>query len=162
MPDKDDGARVERVDEANGRIADAGDRERTVGVGLSLPLPVSRRAGAGIAAAEARRRQAETAVLVAQRNLEREVLTAHQRYAAKVAEAADWSPDAAKKFREAADLADRHYRLGAVPIATYVELQNSYLEAIDSLCQTRLDVLEAAGALELLTGVALVDTEARP
>lgn len=140
----------------------AGDRERTVGVGLSLPLPVSRRAGAGIAAAEARRRQAETAVLVAQRNLEREVLTAVQRYTAKTAEAADWSPDAAKKFREAAELADRHYRLGAVPIATYVELQNSYLEAIDSLCQTRLDALDAAGALELLTGVTLVDAEVRP
>ena len=30
------------------------------------------------------------------------------------------------KFRAAAALADRHYRLGAVPIATYVELQNSY------------------------------------
>lgn len=140
----------------------AGDRERTVGIGLSLPLPASRRAGASVAAAEARRRQAEAAVLVAQRNLEREVLTAARRYAAKTAEAADWSPDAARKFRAAADLADRHYRLGAVPIATYVELQNSYLEAIDALCQTRLDALEAAGALELLTGTPLVDAEARP
>ncbi|WP_415909091.1 TolC family protein [Oleiharenicola sp. Vm1] len=140
----------------------AGDRERTVGVGFSLPLPVSRRANAGVAAAEARRRQAETAVLVAQRTLEREVLTAVQRYAAKTAEAADWSPEAGKKFREAAELADRHYRLGAVPISTYVELQNSYLEAIDALCQTRLDALEAAGALELLTGTTLVDAEVRP
>ncbi|MBI5424061.1 MAG: TolC family protein [Opitutae bacterium] len=140
----------------------AGDRERTVGIGLSLPLPASRRATAGVAAAEARRRQAEAAVLVAQRNLEREVLTAARRYAAKTAEAADWTPDAANKFRDAADLADRHYRLGAVPIATYVELQNSYLEAIDALCQTRLDALEAAGALELLTGTPLVDAEARP
>lgn len=139
----------------------AGDRERTVGIGLSLPLPASRRAGASVAAAEARRRQAEAAVLVAQRNLEREVLTAARRYAAKTAEAADWSPDAARRFRDAADLADRHYRLGAVPIATYVELQNSYLEAIDALCQTRLDALEAAGALELLTGTPLVDAEAR-
>lgn len=138
------------------------DRERTVGIGVSLPLPVTRRASAGTAAAEARRRQAETAVLAAQRNLEREVLTASQRYAAKTAEAANWTPDAAKKFRDAAELADRHYRLGAVPISTYVELQNSYLEAIDSLCQTEQDALDAAGALELLTGLKLLGTEARP
>jgi outer membrane protein, heavy metal efflux system len=140
----------------------AGDRERTVGVGVSLPLPVTGRAKAGIGAAEARRRQAETAVLVAQRTMERDVLLAAQRYAAKVAETAAWSPDAAQKFRDAADLADRHYRLGAVPISTYVELQNSYLEAIDALCQTEQDALEAAGALELLTGQTLLNREAQP
>lgn len=140
----------------------AGERERTVGVGVSLPLPVTGRAKAGVAAAEARRRQAETAVLVAQRTLERDVLLAAQRYAAKVAEAAAWSPDAAQKFRDAADLADRHYRLGAVPISTYVELQTSYLEAIDALCQTEQDALEAAGALELLTGRALIGAEVQP
>jgi cobalt-zinc-cadmium efflux system outer membrane protein len=138
------------------------ERERTVGVGVSLPLPVSRRASSSAAATEARRRQAETAVLVAQRNLERDVLTAGQRYAAKTAEAAAWSPDAAQKFREAAELADRHYRLGAVPISTYVELQNAYLEAIDSLCSTEQDALEAAGELERLTGLTLLGTEARP
>lgn len=131
----------------------AGDRERTIGIGVSLPLPVTGRAQAGVAAAEARRRQAESAVLTAQRTMEREVLLAAQRYAAKVAEVAAWSPDATKKFREAAELADRHYRLGAVPISTYVELQNSYLEAIDALCQTEQDALEAAGALELLAGI---------
>ncbi len=140
----------------------AGDRERTVGVGVSLPLPVTGRAKAGVAAAEARRRQAETAVLVAQRTMERDVLLAAQRYAAKVAETAAWSPDAMQKFREAAELADRHYRLGAVPISTYVELQTSYLEAIDALCQTEQDALEAAGALELLTGRALIGPEAQP
>lgn len=140
----------------------AGDRERTVGIGLSLPLPLGRRTASGVAVAEARRRQAETAVLVAQRQLEREVVTAAQRYTAKTAEVAAWAPEAAQKFRDAAALADRHYRLGAVPLATYVELQNAYLEAIDSLGQTRLDALEAAGALELLTGTTLVDAEARP
>lgn len=140
----------------------AGERERTVGVGVSLPLPVTGRAKAGVAAAEARRRQAETAVLVAQRALERDVLLAAQRYAAKVAEVAAWSPDAAQKFRDAAELADRHYRLGAVPISTYVELQNSYLEAIDALCSTEQDALEAAGALELITGRALIGVEVQP
>jgi cobalt-zinc-cadmium efflux system outer membrane protein len=140
----------------------AGDKERTYGIGLSLPLPVRGRTGANLAAAEARRRQAETAVLVAQRNLERDVLTATHRLAAKLAESAQWSPDAARRFRDAAELADRHYRLGAVPISTYVELQNSYLDAIEALTATQQEVLEAASQLQLLTGLALNAGEAQP
>lgn len=140
----------------------AGDKERTFGIGLSVPLPVSGRAGANTAAAEARRRQAETAVLVAQRNMEREVITATHRLAAKLAESAKWTPDAARKFRDAAELADRHYRLGAVPISTYVELQNSYLEAIEALYETQQEALDAAGTLQLLTGLELNAVEAQP
>ena len=140
----------------------AGDKERTYGIGLSMPLPVNGRAGANVAAAEARRRQAETAVLVAQRNLEREVITVTHRLAAKLAESAKWTPDAARKFREAAELADRHYRLGAVPISTYVELQNSYLDAIEALYETQQEALEAAGTLQLLTGLELNAVETQP
>jgi cobalt-zinc-cadmium efflux system outer membrane protein len=140
----------------------AGDKERTFGIGLSVPLPVSGRAGANVAAAEARRRQAETVVLVAQRNLEREVITLTHRLTAKLAESAKWTPDAARKFREAAELADRHYRLGAVSISTYVELQDSYLEAIEALYETQQEALEAAGALQLLTGIELSAVETQP
>ncbi len=140
----------------------AGDKERTYGIGLSVPLTVNGRAGANVAAAEARRRQAETAVLVAQRNLEREVITVTHRLAAKLAESAKWTPDAARKFREAAELADRHYRLGAVPISTYVELQNSYLDAIEALYETQQEALEAAGTLQLLTGLELNAVETQP
>ncbi|MCX6952772.1 MAG: TolC family protein, partial [Verrucomicrobia bacterium] len=121
----------------------AGDRETTVGVGLSIPLPVGGKTRSGVDVAEARRRQAEAAALVAQRELEREVLTSAHAYATKSAEARRWAPDAVKKFREAAELADRHYRLGAVPIATYVEMQNSYLEAVEALLETQGEALEA-------------------
>jgi len=141
---------------------EAGDKERTYGLGLSVPLPTGDRIGASVAMAEARRRQAETAVLVAQRTMEREVITASQRFAAKLAEVAKWSPDAAGKFRDAAELADRHFRLGAVPISTYVELQNSYLEAIDALFETQLEALEARGALELATGLEVNAQETTP
>lgn len=132
-----------------------GDRQTIVGLGLSVPLPISGRTGAAVEVANARRRQAETAVLVAQRNMEREVITAIHRLGAKLAESAKWTPDAAHRFREAADLADRHYRLGAVPISTYVELQNSYLDAIEALYETQQEALEAAGTLRLLTGLEI-------
>jgi cobalt-zinc-cadmium efflux system outer membrane protein len=52
-------------------------------------------------------------------------------------------------------VADRHYRLGAVPIATYVELQKQYLDAVEGLLDTKKEALEAAAQLERLTGLAL-------
>ena len=76
-------------------------------------------------------------------------------YESKVREIGRWRPDAVGHFREAAELADRHYRLGAVPVATYVELQKQYLEAVDALLDTRKDALKAAQDLELLTGLTL-------
>lgn len=140
----------------------AGDRERIFGLGLTVPLPVSPRSGANIAAAEARRRQAETAGLLALRRLEREVLTAAATFAAKLAEIAQWAPDSAEKFRATAALADRHYRLGAVPLATYVELQNSYLDAVAALLATQREALEAGLRLRELTGVDFHPVELAP
>lgn len=138
----------------------AGDRETTVGVGLSVPLPISGRTRTGVDVAEARRRQAEAAVIVAQRELEREVLLAAQAFTIKSAEARKWAPDSIRKFRESAELADRHFRLGAVPIATYVELQNSYLDAVEALLATQREALESGLKLQQLTGLDFKLTEA--
>ena len=46
------------------------------------------------------------------------------------------------------------FRSGAVPISTYVELQKQYLEAVESLLDTKKEALDAAQNLELLTGLA--------
>jgi outer membrane protein, heavy metal efflux system len=86
--------------------------------------------------------------------VERQVIAAAQTYEAKVKAMADWRPDSVQHFREAADLADRHYRLGSVPVATYVELQKQYLEAVQSLLDTKREALEAAAQIELLTGLS--------
>ncbi len=139
-----------------------GDRETVVGLGLSMPLPVTGRTGAAVDVANARRRQAEAAVMVALRELDREVITSAQVFATKLAESRRWSPDAVLRFREAADLADRHYRTGAVPIATYVELQNSYLDAVEALLDTQSEILAAGLKVQQLTGVELNPVEIKP
>lgn len=134
--------------------SEGGDgRETTVGVGLSLPLPLTRTPRAGVEAAEARRIQAEAAVRAAQRELEREVTVAAQAFTAKVAEIRRWAPDSVAKFREAAASADRHYRLGAVPLSTYLELQSAYLDATEALLDTQAEALDAGLRLQLLTGL---------
>ena len=132
-----------------------GDRELQVGIGLSMPLPLWNRNQGNLAIAEARRTQAETSLHIATRELERKVLEAALTYETKVREMARWRPDSAEHFREAAEVADRHYRLGAVPISTYVELQKQYLEAVEALLETKHEALEAASQLELLTGQPL-------
>lgn len=132
---------------------DTEGRETTVGLGFTIPLPVNGRATSAVAVAGARRRQAETMLLVAQRDLDREVLTAAQAFSTKLAESQRWSPGTAQTFRDAAALADRHYRLGAVPIATYVEMQSAYLDAIEALLNTQREAMEAGLRVQQLTGL---------
>jgi cobalt-zinc-cadmium efflux system outer membrane protein len=62
-------------------------------------------------------------------------------------------------LREASESADRNYRLGAVPLTTYLEIQKQYLEAIPALNDAQKDALEAAQALEILTGQKLYRRE---
>ena len=132
----------------------AGDRERVIGLGISLPLPLWNRNQGSIEAAVARQTQAEVSLNVAGRELQRQVVEAALTYKAKLNEMARWRPDTVEHFKEAAEVADRHYRLGAVPISTYVELQKQYLEAVEGLLETKAEALNAAARLELLTGLS--------
>lgn len=141
----------------------AGDSQRIVGLSLSLPLPLWNRNTGNIEVAQARRDQAQTALNVAQRDVERKVSEAFLQYAARIHEITRTRPDAAQDFRETADLADRHYRLGAVPLATYIEMQKQYLEALEAVLQTKQGALEASEQLHLLTGRSLNSlTEIKP
>ena len=129
------------------------ERERVAGLGISFPLPLWNRNSGNIEAAKARQMQAETSMIVAQREVERKVIEASITYESKLREMGKWREDAIEHFREAAELADRHYRLGAVPVSTYLELQKQYFEAVEALLDTKKEALEAAQSLELLTGM---------
>jgi len=131
----------------------AGDRERTIGISVSMPLPLWNRNSGNIETAQARKMQAEVSLAVAQREVERNVVEAALTYQTKVREIRNWPTDSVEHFRGAAELADRHYRLGAVAISTYVELQKQYLEAVEGLLDTKREALEAAQQLEQLTGM---------
>jgi len=141
----------------------AGDRERIVGIGLSLPLPLWNRNKGNIEAAAARQVQAEVSFDITEREIERKVIEAALTYETKLHEMTKWRPDSVQHFKEAAEVADRHYRLGAVPISTYVELQKQYLEAVEGLLETKKEALDAAQQLELLTGLMppLINTSAK-
>ena len=123
-----------------------------VGVGLSIPVPLWNRNAGNIRAAEARQQQAEAAVYLAQRRIERELRERIAGYNARLSQMAQWRPGIVESLRDAAELADRHYRLGAVPVATYVELQEKYLEALEAILSTRAQALQYRQEIQLLTG----------
>jgi cobalt-zinc-cadmium efflux system outer membrane protein len=140
-------------------LENAIDREQRVGVGLSLPLPLWDRNLGNIASSKARQQQAEASLAMAAREVERRVTQTAAALQAKRAEIETWKTGAIAKLREASELADRSYRLGAIPLATYVEIQKQYLEAIGAFNDAQKDALEAAQTLEILTGQKLYREE---
>ncbi len=138
----------------------ADDEQHIVGLGVSLPLPLWNQNRGGVEAARAREQQAEASLRVAQRELERQVTEHALALSAQLAEMARWRPDAATQFREAAELADRHFRLGAVPVTIYVEMQVKYLDALEALLATRNEALDHWQQLEILVGQPLASLPA--
>jgi cobalt-zinc-cadmium efflux system outer membrane protein len=135
------------------------DREQRVGLGISLPLPLWDRNVGNIESSKARQQQAEASLTLTQREVERRVTQTAAALEAKRAEIETWKTGALAKLRDATELADRNYRLGAVPLTTYVEIQKQYLEAISAFNDAQKDALEAAQTLEILTGQKLYREE---
>jgi cobalt-zinc-cadmium efflux system outer membrane protein len=140
----------------------AADKEQQAGFGISLPLPLWDRNIGNIETSKAREQQAQASLLATQREVERRITQSAATFEAKREEIAKWQVDTVAKFRDAAELADRNYRLGAVPLTTYVEIQKQYLEIVSTLQEMKKDALQAAQELEILTGLKLYREEERP
>ncbi len=131
------------------------DREHRAGLGFSLPLPLWDSNLGNIASSKARQQQAEASLEMTLREVERRVTQTAAVLAAKRGEIGMWNTGAMAKLRQASESADRSYRLGAVPLTTYIEIQKQYLEAISAFNNAQKEALEAAQALEILTGQKL-------
>jgi cobalt-zinc-cadmium efflux system outer membrane protein len=90
--------------------------------------------------------------------MERKVASAANAYELQLKAMERWPEGGVSKIAEAAELADKHYRLGAVPISTYVELQIQYLDAVDAVLATQLEAMEARQQVEILAGVSMEGT----
>ncbi|OYV04176.1 MAG: transporter [Verrucomicrobiales bacterium VVV1] len=132
----------------------AGDKETVIGLSLSVPLPLWDDGRAAVTTSQARRMQAEASLQSTFREVEREITEAWLILETQRKRLDAWKPDSLATFADAARLADRHYRLGAVPISTDIEMQDKYLEATEAINDTRLDILRAALDLEQLAGSA--------
>lgn len=133
----------------------AGDREFIGGIGVSLPLPFWNRNAGNIEIAKARGKQAEVSLYLVQLGVEQSVMETYLSFQLHSNEMGLWQKNSIQQFREAADLGDRHYRLGALPIATYIELQREYLDALDSILSVQVETLDSLLRLRVLTQMDL-------
>lgn len=130
-------------------------RETQVGIGISIPLPLWNRNKGAIDAAKAKEVQAEVMLTAQLRQLERDVAAQASHYRLHVEELAKWPADTLASFRKAAEEADEHYRLGALPLATYTELQRQYIASVTAVLTSQLGAVDARLQLEQLTGTKL-------
>jgi outer membrane protein, heavy metal efflux system len=133
------------------------DSERELGVSLSVSLPFWNQARGSEEAANARLNQAQVLLAAAMRDLERQIMTAAQSYNQELKELGEDTPQLLDQLRDAAKLADDNYRLGALPISTYTEIQLQYVDATDAVLSARLDALQNLSNLEYISGEQLHD-----
>ena len=74
-----------------------------------------------------------------------------------------WKPDAlASPWRKPHSSQIVTTGSGAVPLSTYIEMQDKYLEATEAINATRLEVLRAALDLEQLIGAPAAKAQPQP
>lgn len=133
----------------------ADTNEYQFGIGVTLPLPLWNKNAGKIETAKARAAQAQAEFITAVREVERKVSDAEFIYRSHREEAGKLQTTILPQLREAAELADRNYRAGALPIATYTEVQKQYLESLDALIAAQSAAIEARRQLEQLTATRL-------
>ena len=133
------------------------DSERELGLSLSVSLPFWNQARGSEDAAKARLNQAEVLLAASMRDVERQIMTAGQSYNQELKELGEDTPQLLEQLREAAKLADDNYRLGALPISTYTEIQLQYVDTTDAVLSSRIDALQNLSNLEYLSGEQLHD-----
>jgi outer membrane protein, heavy metal efflux system len=133
----------------------ADTNEYLFGIGVTLPLPLWNKNAGKIETAKARAAQAEAALTTIVRDIERKVSDAEFVYRSRREEAQKLQMSILPQMREAAELADRNYRAGALPITIYTEVQKQYLDSIDAFSAAQAGAVEARQQLEQLTATRL-------
>src|SRR5262249_44170863 len=129
--------------------------EYRIGIGFNLALPIWNQNAGNIETASAKAIQAEASLSATILEVERKVADAAFAYQTRRDELMKLQPVTLDQLREAAELADHHYRSGAVPVVTYTEVQKQYLDAIDAFAAGQIGALENKQQIEQQTGLHL-------
>lgn len=127
-------------------------RETNYGVRLSTTLPLWNRQAGEVAAEQGRQAQANATLIAADRRIARDVFDQSAQYEAKRRALVQWDGASPGRFADAAAEADRSYRLGAIPLTIYMQMQQSYIDATNAVLDTRREALEALLQLRALNG----------
>ena len=137
----------------------ADTNEYQFGIGVTLPLPLWNKNAGKIETAKARAIQAKAALITIVREVERKVSDAEFVYRSRREEAQKLQISILPQMREAAELAERNYSAGALPITIYTEVQKQYLDSLDAFSAAQTGAVEARQQLEQLTATRLDNRE---
>jgi cobalt-zinc-cadmium efflux system outer membrane protein len=135
------------------------DTAYTIGLKLSMPIPVFNKNQAGVQEARAKRNSAESRLLAASRNVEREVETAYAGYLNSEKILSLYKTIIIPQLEENLNLTQEAYRVGEVGILAVIQEQKKFFEVSEGYLtalhdrQTALVKLESAAATELTGGV---------
>ena len=138
----------------------ADTNEYLFGVTASFPLPLWNQNLGKIESEKARAAKVEAELTALIRETERKVADAEFIYRSRRDEVEQLHATILPQLRAAAEMGDRNYREGAVPLATYTELQKQYLDSIDAFSSAQAAAIDARQQLEQLTAIRL-DLEER-
>ncbi len=124
------------------------------GIVFTSGLPFWNDNKGNILTAAAQRRQAEALHGSAIWSVQSAVAASFATYLTSRKQLSQQSHNVIARLRSAAELADRQYRLGAIPVQTFLEMQRQYLASAQALYTAALDLQTALLNLENLTAGA--------
>lgn len=133
---------------------EADEAENTLGLAASIPLSGSRQQRGSIAAGRARVEGAQAQWAAAVQDAHLELARLHRLYEAAVEQASAVPPDLVESLHDAADLADRQYRLGAIPVQLFLDMQREFLSVQLLRHNALLEALTREAELQWIAGTA--------
>lgn len=130
----------------------ADDHDQKIGASLTVALPIWNQNQGNIAAAKANLVKAETTAQQAREDLQLALARADETQRLIHHQLQQIGPETLPRLAQLAELADRHYRLGAINLQTFLEAQRQYLATAKSVHQAMLDEVSANSDLKLLSG----------
>ncbi|MBN2079980.1 MAG: TolC family protein [Spirochaetes bacterium] len=127
-------------------------RERSVGAGITIPLPLSGRTGSAIREKESAARVEMT--LLEQSRLEAlsRLETLHARYTTATDMIRAFPLARLDSIERSMRYADYEFRRGLIDLATYLEMDSSMHEYIESVYQAQIDMASVHAELVFLSG----------
>lgn len=136
---------------------DAGEVETVVGLSVSFPLAGSKRNQGNIAAAKAQQLSFDAQLKLAKQEIQGELEKHIRLYDLATGQLEGIPAETIQELRGAADLADRQYRLGTIPVQLFLEMQQEHLNISQLYNEAMLSAWKHALKIQWLTGTLTED-----
>lgn len=130
----------------------AGTSDLNAGISVTMPLPLWNWNQGNIEAAKGKKEQAEALWEQSQRSIQIELSRRFSAHQLTLIQLDHSSMETLNQLKEAAQLADRHYRLGSINVQTYLEMERQYLSSTQTIYDAIIESYASLFDLELLIG----------